>query len=572
MSERYSRLFALPENLYAVGSPVVIAAGTLLKDNQTGRIVAQLKMQSISNKTIKAVKVKLDLFDTAGNSLEESVVHDYLDLNVSRDGEFGQKNPIMVPNITARSYRVSVTEVVFRDYSVWATDGGNWESLSRHFPLVFEDPELRKQYEIKFGAGSIYEAKTDKDLWYCTCGAINHDGEMCHICHNTLLALQSVDMAELERAKNTRLEENARAEAEREKQAAEEQAAKKAAKEELYRKISKVLKIVIPVACAVLAFVILQYAVIIPNSKYKDAVSLMEAGQYGKAIVAFEALDGYKDSIALIEKCTAEINYAEQKAEEDAANQAYQEALVLIQAQRFEEAYLLLLEHNKFENCSNLLEKFRFLLIESVVTDDNDKKTYIRNEYDNQGRRTLFKYTCEYFESNSTYVYNSNGLLIKSVDEYLFNDGEEYTIYSSYNDHGDTVESVTEYRNPGQDGDHYTGEIIENSYEYTYNEEGKAISYVKYKNGKRVAEGYYEYDSYGNLISEEYDTYTRTYQHEYDEAGNIIVTKEYYNNELNHIYTYAYDVFGNISTEEQENFRWDGFQTTQHTYQLIYLP
>ena len=65
MSERYSRLFSLSENLYAVGSPVVIAAGTLLKDNQTGRIVAQLKLRSISSKTIIGAKVKLRLFDNA---------------------------------------------------------------------------------------------------------------------------------------------------------------------------------------------------------------------------------------------------------------------------------------------------------------------------------------------------------------------------------------------------------------------------------------------------------------------------------------------------------------------------
>ena len=96
MSERYARLFALPENLYAVGSPVLIAAGTLLKDTQTGKIIAQLKLKSISAKAIKAVKVKLDLFDTAGNGLAESVVHDYLDLNIARDVEFGQKNPVMV--------------------------------------------------------------------------------------------------------------------------------------------------------------------------------------------------------------------------------------------------------------------------------------------------------------------------------------------------------------------------------------------------------------------------------------------------------------------------------------------
>lgn len=34
MSERYAKLSHLPENLYMEGSPVIIAAGALLKDNQ----------------------------------------------------------------------------------------------------------------------------------------------------------------------------------------------------------------------------------------------------------------------------------------------------------------------------------------------------------------------------------------------------------------------------------------------------------------------------------------------------------------------------------------------------------
>ena len=143
MSERYSRLFTLPENLYTVGSPVIIAAGTLLKDTQTGNIVAQLKLQSISHKAIKAVKVKLDLFDTAEKPLGESVVHDYLDLNVFRDKEFAQKNPILISNGKARSYNVSVAEVVFADNSVWTSSIENWEPLSQPSLLEFDDPELR---------------------------------------------------------------------------------------------------------------------------------------------------------------------------------------------------------------------------------------------------------------------------------------------------------------------------------------------------------------------------------------------------------------------------------------------
>lgn len=279
MSERYSRLFTLPENLYAVGSPVVIAAGTLLKDNHTGKIVAQLKLKSISPKAIKAVKVRLDLFDTAGKPIDEPVVYDYLDLNVTRDVEFGQKNPVIVPDIKARSYMVSVTEVVFASRSVWTADGGSWEPLSKPARLAFADYELQRQYEIKFGGGSIYEAKTDKDLWYCTCGALNHEGEMCHVCHNTLFALQTLDMAELAAEKDARLAEAARQAAERAKQAAEEKAVREAAAKEAKKKRAKILKIAVPALCAVIAVALLVTKVIIPNGKYNNAVALMDAGQ-----------------------------------------------------------------------------------------------------------------------------------------------------------------------------------------------------------------------------------------------------------------------------------------------------
>lgn len=313
MSERYTRLFSLPENLYAEGSPVIIAAGALLKDSQTGKIIAQLKLKSISPKAIKAVKVKLDLFDTAGNALEEFVAHDYLDLNVSRDIEFGQKNPVMVSNATTRSYKASVSEVVFVDRSVWTTDGENWEPLSKPSLLVFDDPELQRQYEIKFGRGSIYEPKSEKDLWHCTCGALNRDGEVCHVCHNTLLALQTVDMSALEKEKDARLAEEARVAAERETKAAEELAARKAATKEAQKKTAKFLKIAIPAVCAVIAIVLLITKVLIPNKQYNDAVALLNAGNVIEAYEALIAMEGYKDSAEKADSIHYEYNIEKMK-------------------------------------------------------------------------------------------------------------------------------------------------------------------------------------------------------------------------------------------------------------------
>lgn len=319
MSERYSRLFALPEDLYSVGSPVVIAAGALLKDNQTGKVIGQLKLRSISPKTIKAVKVKLNLFDTAGNPIGESVAHTYLDLNARRNEEFGQKSPVTVAESQTRSYQASVTEVVFEDQSVWTANEGTWKPLAKPVALSITDPELLKQYQMHYGSGAKYEAKEEKDLWHCTCGALNHEGENCHVCGHSLAELQSVDMVKLTSEKDARLEEAAR-------KAAEEQAAADAQK----KKTTKILAIVIPSVCAVVAIVLLVTNVIIPNSKYNDAVALMDTGSYEEAIAAFEAMDGYKDSVQMIENCELAIKYNDAITLMDSGS--YEEAIAVFEA------------------------------------------------------------------------------------------------------------------------------------------------------------------------------------------------------------------------------------------------
>ena len=336
MSERYSRLYALPENLYAVGSPVVIAAGTLLKDNQTGKVVAQLKLRSISNRIIKAVKVRLDLFDTAGNPIGEPVVYDYLDLSASRDVAFGQKVPIHVSEIKARSYAVAVQEVVFADKTTWSASDTSWESLPRQKTLdaVFGDSELVKQYKIAVGTNCSYYPLEKKDIWFCVCGALNHADESCNACHRTLFELQTIDPDQLTKEKDARVAQ--------EKAAAEEKAAaQKAAAEATKKKTAKILKIVIPAVCVVIAFVILLNSVIIPNGKYNEAVALMEAGQYEDAIAAFDSMDGYKDSATKIKACETAI-----------LDSKYADAVVLMEAGQYKDAIAVFEALNKYKDAS----------------------------------------------------------------------------------------------------------------------------------------------------------------------------------------------------------------------------
>lgn len=245
MSERYLKLFSLEENLYIPGSPVLIAAGALLKDTQTGRILGQLKLQSISDQSIKAATVALVPLDTVGNPLGEPVSYQYLDLKVTRDAYWGSQDPIRFSDPSTRAYTASVKEVIFSDNSIWTAPNSAWKALPAKTTLEtqLDDFELATQYRMHFGMDCQYGYQTAEDLWYCPCGAINHQGEsVCHACQKDRNELAGVDWDLLrkeaaERVAQKRAEEEALA-AERERKLAE----KKARQEEYKERIQGFLR------------------------------------------------------------------------------------------------------------------------------------------------------------------------------------------------------------------------------------------------------------------------------------------------------------------------------------------
>ena len=217
MSERYLKLFSLEENLYIPGSPVLIAAGALLKDTQTGRILGQLKLQSISDQSIKAATVALVPLDTVGNPLGEPVSYQYLDLKVTRDAYWGSQDPIRFSDPSTRAYTASVKEVIFSDNSIWTAPNSAWKALPAKTTLEtqLDDFELATQYRIHFGMDCRYTYQTVEDLWYCPCGSVNHQGEsVCHACQKDSNELAGVDWELLreeaaERVAQKRAEEEA---------------------------------------------------------------------------------------------------------------------------------------------------------------------------------------------------------------------------------------------------------------------------------------------------------------------------------------------------------------------------
>lgn len=73
--------------------------------------------------------------------------------------------------------------------------------------------------------------------------------------------------------------------------------------ERIAKRNKKIAIITTPIVCAVIVFMIVLNAVIIPNSKYNDAIKLMDVGKFDEAIAAFDALNGYKDSEKQLENC-----------------------------------------------------------------------------------------------------------------------------------------------------------------------------------------------------------------------------------------------------------------------------
>lgn len=616
MSERYSRLFALSENLHANGSPVVIAAGALLKDNQTGKVVAQLKLHSIDARKIKAATVCVIPFDTVGNPIGDSVRYQYLDLNVARNEEFGQKTAIALPNSATRSFAVTVEEVVFNTNTVWNATGEPWEALPvPSFIGRIYGVEFEKQFRIKYGSDCQNLPLFKKDLWFCACGALNRTGEAnCHICGKSYAMLNSINFETI------RTEMEARMAAEREQAAKDAEAAriKEEAAREKAKKASKIALIVGPVLAVILVAVVIVSGMMKKNDAYDNALALMDAGQYEEAIKAFTSLDGYKDSadqIKAAEEALAEIARAAELEE------TYNNAIQLLESNvsaNENEAYHILMELGNYKDAAELLTNFQYQIIAEEADCTVDSGDYLRfYEYDTRGLLTDKSYdggatlsfvydekgrlTKEHWNDwqSTQYWYNDNGTLKKTKHALSRAVSTNIVSYATteYDDQGYPIRvtnefdyDVWEYQyNYATDG---TIDTIQISRRYIkaneaddmividmseYNcselqqtptlrfplfwvvsEDGsKKTSYKlvdSVLNGVTIKENnVYEYDSYGNL--------TREIQ--YDNAGNQT---------FNYSYENSYDEKGNLVETKRQNAGSDIIVTYTYVYGYIYTP
>lgn len=329
MADRFERLFALPNNLYSAGSPVIVAAGALLKDTQTGNIIVQLKYQSVSPLIIKALKVSISAYDVAGKEINGVTEYQYLDLNISNGQAFGSNKAIVLSNKVTRSFSISSITVVL-------SDGTAHEVSQPLSPLpeptslrsALHNPELIKQYQIAVNDHAKYVPQAAHGIWECTCGAWN-SGKICQCCGATQNnVVDALNIPVLTENTNSRLaaEKAQREEKERLAEEARQEEAKQLALQEKQRraaakKTKTILAIALPILALVLVFALWIYPdVIKPSIIYNEAVELLSNKQFDDATTTFESLGNYKDAANM----ALESQY--QKAEALLSEQRYGEA------------------------------------------------------------------------------------------------------------------------------------------------------------------------------------------------------------------------------------------------------
>lgn len=185
MTERFKKLVSLPGPQWSQESPIVIEKGALLRDGSRNQNLLQLRLRNIQEKPLKAVVMDVAMFDVLNKSLG-SVQCSFLDLEATKGASFGDDTPIWLDDETARSFRFTLSDVVFSDGSSWSGSLEMQVVGETHALAVLGDLQDQFAREVALLNPSVVpEVMTTSygALWRCTCGAVNDSSETaCAAC------------------------------------------------------------------------------------------------------------------------------------------------------------------------------------------------------------------------------------------------------------------------------------------------------------------------------------------------------------------------------------------------------
>ncbi len=289
MSERYKKIATLDNRYWNEKCPVQIVKGALLYDNSKEKYLIQLKFRNLSSKNIIAFTLNVDCHAIGKSEICESVIHQYLDLMVKKEDEFGDDQAIYIESNNARTFSFAIKEIIYSDNSV---DNSLYEMIC--VPIVYPISNLGLQQEAfkSLIPSALYIPIKSESLWVCTCGEINsiHD-DVCHFCglnkENLFSSLSSERLNEKKRF----LEE------EQKRKKAEETQKRETAKLKAKKRNKRII-LFIAIIClgTLLAYMVSPYVkkAINRNNTIKQAEIAAAQGELNTAIDLYESI-GYVD-------------------------------------------------------------------------------------------------------------------------------------------------------------------------------------------------------------------------------------------------------------------------------------
>lgn len=215
-------VFQSDESFYCKDALLIIDSCVIMKNNYDDCIFAYTSFRNLSNKTIKGLKISLDVKDVFGSSLGVISNLQYLDLNVKRNDAFGEDLPVQLSDRNIRSYRVIINSVIYEDNSTINIELESYEPVPKLVNIEqILSPELIEQYNKDTNYVSKYESVAFSNLWICSCGCFNtNDEEICFSCHKDVEFYKEaldVDRLQTEKENFDRAENEKRAQIEHEK-------------------------------------------------------------------------------------------------------------------------------------------------------------------------------------------------------------------------------------------------------------------------------------------------------------------------------------------------------------------
>ncbi|MBQ3870958.1 MAG: hypothetical protein II777_10450 [Clostridia bacterium] len=260
MSERYTRIFEGEHDLYTEGSPVLIKAHVLLRDNEAGKAIAQIKFQNTGETEITYLKIRISAVDAMNNVIEPAEYFEYNGAPAGSYETFGQNKPFTLKSDSSRSYTVSVIGATLGDGTVWQNEDALWHVD----PVAAETAEKALTYKNavnKMNSGKYNDAVTDFDkLGYYANSVELHDK-----CVGMIKKIEDLEAERVQKKKKT------------------------------------LIKIVIASALVIAAVIWFVFGA--PYVKYDRAYNDYYNGKYSEAYKAFDELGHYKNAPVLAEDC-----------------------------------------------------------------------------------------------------------------------------------------------------------------------------------------------------------------------------------------------------------------------------